>query len=164
MGLGLAMLVTTLGVPSMPAKAELQAGLADTAREAAAEGIVMLKNDNQVLPLGGGTSVEKVSVFGRVQIDYFPCGYGSGGDVKVPYTVNLLEGLRDNPAIQVNEELAAVYEKWCGENVPSAGGWGNWPLSHPEMPLDGEVVADAAEYSDTAVVVIGKPDTPRWAG
>ena len=43
MGLGLAMLVTTLGVPSMPAKAELQAGLADTAREAAAEGIVMLK-------------------------------------------------------------------------------------------------------------------------
>lgn len=156
LGLGLAMLVTTLGVPSMPAKAELQAGLADTAREAAAEGIVMLKNDNQVLPLGGGTSVEKVSVFGRVQIDYFPCGYGSGGDVKVPYTVNLLEGLRDNPAIQVNEELAAVYEKWCGEHVPSAGGWGNWPLSHPEMPLDDEVVADAAEYSDTAVVVIGR--------
>lgn len=107
MGLGLAMLVTTLGVPSMPAKAELQAGLADTAREAAAEGIVMLKNDNQVLPLGGGTSVEKVSVFGRVQIDYFPCGYGSGGDVKVPYTVNLLEGLRDNPAIQVNEETGS---------------------------------------------------------
>lgn len=73
LGLGLAMLVTTLGVPSMPAKAELQAGLSDAAREAAAEGIVMLKNDNQVLPLGGGTSVEKVSVFGRVQIDYFPC-------------------------------------------------------------------------------------------
>ena len=51
LGLGLAMLVTTLGVPSMPAKAELQAGLSDAAREAAAEGIVMLKNDNQVLPL-----------------------------------------------------------------------------------------------------------------
>ena len=155
-GLGLAMLTATLGVPAVPAKAELKAGLADVSREAAAEGIVMLKNENNVLPLGGGTSVEKVSVFGRVQIDYFPCGYGSGGDVKVPYTVNLLEGLRDNPAIQVNEDLAAEYEKWCAENVPNAGGWGSWPLSHPEMPLDDETVADAAEYSDTAVVVIGR--------
>lgn len=154
--LAFAMTVSTLTIPSIQSEAALQAGLADISREAAAEGIVMLKNDNDVLPLGGGTSVSKVSLFGRVQIDYFACGYGSGGDVKVPYKVNLLEGLRNNPAIQINEELATIYEQWCAQNVPNEGSWGNWPLSHPEMPLEDSVVADAAQYSDTAIVLIGR--------
>lgn len=154
--LAVTMIFSTWLLPSKTAEAQLQSGLSDYSRETAAEGIVMLKNDNQVLPLGGGSSVAKVSVFGRVQVNYFPCGYGSGGDVKVPYTVNLLQGLRNNPAIQVNEELAGVYEKWCSTHVPNEGSWGNWPLSHPEMPLEDQIVTEAAKYSDTAIVVIGR--------
>lgn len=47
-------------------------------RQIGAEGIVMLKNNGNVLPLDKSRTV---SVFGRVQRDYFYVGYGSGGDV-----------------------------------------------------------------------------------
>ena len=133
--------------------AETKVGLADMTRLAAAEGIVLLKNENQVLPL---TPKQEVFLFGRIQVDYFACGYGSGGDVKTPYTVNLLNAMRKHPGIAVNEALAAVYETWCSENLPNNGSWGNWPLNHPEMPLDDDVVARAAADSDTAVVMIGR--------
>ena len=87
-------------------------------REVAAEGTVMLKNDNNVLPL---TKDRVVSVFGRVQKDYFYVGYGSGGDVNAPYKVSLIDGMRNNENITVNEELAAVYEKWIEENPVNDG-------------------------------------------
>jgi beta-glucosidase len=88
-------------------------------RAAAAEGAVLLKNQNNVLPLKQG---QPVAVFGRVQLDWFYVGYGSGGDVNPPYTVNLMEGLQ-NAGVQVDKELASVYAKWSAENVPDMGFW-----------------------------------------
>ncbi|MDR1151707.1 MAG: glycoside hydrolase family 3 C-terminal domain-containing protein, partial [Bifidobacteriaceae bacterium] len=139
-------------VPS-PASAELYPGVVGLSRRAATESIVMLKNDNGVLPLDASRTV---SVFGRVQVNYFLVGYGSGGDVKYPSSTNLLTGMRRNPNITVNESLARVYTTWCAANQPSDGSWGNWPTSYPEMPLTDELVAEAAGQSDTAVVVIGR--------
>ena len=110
---------------------EIQEGLAELAKEAAAEGIVLLKNQGGILPLAAD---KPVSVFGRVQIDYFTVGYGSGGDVKAPYIINLLDGLRENPTIQINEQLAGIYEAWCGKNKADHGSWGHWPRFHQEMP------------------------------
>lgn len=66
-------------------------GFADFSRKVAAEGAVLLQNKGQVLPLVPG---DRVSVFGRIQIDYYRSGTGSGGSVNVPYTTNLLDGLR----------------------------------------------------------------------
>ena len=80
-------------------------GMPELLRSVAAQGAVLL--ENRVLPLGRGT---KVSVFGRVQVNHFYTGYGSGGDVNMPYTVNLLEGLRNCDALELNEELAGKYE------------------------------------------------------
>ena len=57
-------------------------------REATAEGCVLLK-DNGVLPLAD----KKFALFGRCQINTFYVGYGSGGDVKPPYRVSILDGL-----------------------------------------------------------------------
>lgn len=132
---------------------ELQEGLAELAGEAAAEGIVLLKNDSGTLPLTADTTV---SVFGRVQLDYFSVGYGSGGDVKPPYIINLMEGLRENPNIQINEQLAVIYETWCRKNKVNHGSWGNWPRSHREMPITETVVMQAAAASNAAIVVIGR--------
>lgn len=42
--------------------------------------------------------------FGRVQNDWFYVGYGSGGDVKPPYKVNLIEGL-ENEGVKIDETL-----------------------------------------------------------
>ncbi|MDR1427309.1 MAG: glycoside hydrolase family 3 C-terminal domain-containing protein [Bifidobacteriaceae bacterium] len=136
-----------------PAHALMHPGTVGLAQRAATEGIVLLQNDDGALPL---TPERPVSVFGRVQINYFPVGYGSGGDVKYTYYTNLLTGLRRNPGIAVNETLAKVYEKWCASHKPDDGGWAQWPLSYPEMPLTNEVVGQAAAVSETAVVVIGR--------
>ncbi|MBR1898279.1 MAG: hypothetical protein IJ825_05290, partial [Oscillospiraceae bacterium] len=51
-----------------------------TAAMAAAEGIVLVKNDNTALPLAPG---EPVAVFGRMQLHYYKSGTGSGGMVNV---------------------------------------------------------------------------------
>ena len=122
-------------------------------RETGAEGIVMLKNKDNVLPI---TEDRVVSVFGRVQNDYFYVGYGSGGDVKVPYKVSLMKGLRNNGKIKVNELLATTYEKWAEANPVDDGFWGNWPMCYDEMPVDFSMARTAASMSDTAIVVIGR--------
>lgn len=120
-------------------------------REAASEGIVLLCNDG-TLPL---RKPQRVAVFGRVQIDYFVVGYGSGGDVKAPYRRNLLEALRESP-IEVDEELSGIYSTWCTQNRPDEGYWGHWPMNFPEMPLPEGVVESAASRASTAIVVIGR--------
>lgn len=121
-------------------------------RQAAAEGIVLLKNQGGALPLQKDAPV---AVFGRVQLDYFYVGYGSGGDVNPPYTVNLMEGL-GNAGVQVDQELAQTYAKWSEENQPFMGFWGNWPRYFEEMPLEDSQVQAAASRCQTAVVVIGR--------
>ncbi len=127
-------------------------GMPELLRYAAAQGAVLVKNDG-VLPLKEGTSV---SLFGRVQKDWFYTGYGSGGDVNKPYAVNLIEGVRNCEGLVLNEELAAVYEKWCDENPIDHGIWGHWPRFYPEMPVEASAVKAAAEKSEAAVVVIGR--------
>ncbi len=119
--------------------------------QSAEEGTVLLKNDNDVLPIKD----EKISVFGRCQINYFYVGYGSGGDVNQPYEVSLIDGLKNN-GVRLNEELLAIYEKWCADNPINHGFWGHWPMNYPEMELSADVVKKAGENSDKAIVVLGR--------
>lgn len=123
------------------------------ARCCAAEGCVLLKNDG-TLPL---QKEKPVAVFGRCQLDWFYVGYGSGGDVHPPYRVNLMEGLA-SAGVVVDKELAKVYDEWCNseDNKAYHGWWGHWPMSHPEMPIEKELVLEAAKCCDTAIVVIGR--------
>lgn len=127
-------------------------GMPEILREIAGEGAVLLKNNN-VLPFAEGTCV---SLFGRIQKDYFYVGYGSGGDVNNPYAVSPLEGIRNCDRLTLNENLAQTYEKWIKENPVNDGFWGHWPLHHEEMPLDDIIVSKAAMQSDAAVVLIGR--------
>lgn len=119
--------------------------------QSAEEGTVLLKNDNAVLPIKD----EKISVFGRCQINYFYVGYGSGGDVNQPYEVSLIDGLRNN-GVMLNEELLSIYEKWCADNPINHGFWGHWPMNYPEMELSADVVKKAGDNSDKAIVVLGR--------
>ncbi len=121
-------------------------------RAVGAEGIVMLKNDNAVLPVAENKTV---SVFGRVQNDWFYVGYGSGGDVNAPYKIGFMQGLAD-AGVNVNKSLADVYEKWCKENPVDDGFWGHWPMCYDEMPVSRELAREAARNSDTAIVIIGR--------
>lgn len=123
-------------------------------RQAAAQGAVLLKNEGAVLPL---TEKDSVAVFGRCQIEYYRSGTGSGGAVNVPYTTNLIQGLRGDQ-IAVNEELADCYAQWIAENPfdNGGGGWACEPWCQQEMPVDKALVSRAAETSNKAIVVIGR--------
>ena len=121
-------------------------------RRAAAEGMVLLKNDG-TLPL---SKAEETAFFGRVQQDYFYMGYGSGGDVNAPYKVTPLAALESRGDICYNRELADTYKAWCAENVPFEGVWGMWPTNFDEMPLSEQTVRKATETSRCAVVFIGR--------
>ncbi len=127
-------------------------GMPQKLRYAASQGAVLLKNE-KMLPLKKGT---KVSLFGRVQNDWFYTGYGSGGDVNKPYAINLIEGMRDCESLALNESLAGIYEAWCEVNPVDHGVWGQWPRYYPEMPITNEMVKRAEKSSDCAVVVIGR--------
>lgn len=122
-------------------------------RECGAEGCVLLKN-NGVLPF---SEKNNVAVFGRVQIDWFYVGNGSGGDVRTPYKVSLLQGL-ENSGLSLNEELKNKYKAWTSKkrNIPDPGFWAHWPRYYEEMPLSSADVKKAAENSDSAVIVIGR--------
>lgn len=127
-------------------------GMPELLRRTAAECAVLLKNDG-ILPMKENSTV---SVFGRVQNDWFYTGYGSGGDVKKPYGVNLTEGIRSCERLILNENLSSVYEKWCAENPVDHGVWGHWPRFYPEMKLNDDAVKNAFESSDEAVFIIGR--------
>lgn len=128
--------------------------IAALCRKAAAQGAVLLKNEDAVLPL---TTDDHVAVFGRCQKDYYRSGTGSGGAVNVLYTTNLLDGLKSNH-ITVNTMLANYYESWLAEHPfdNGGGGWACEPWCQLEMPVSQELAANAAATSNKAVVVIGR--------
>ena len=134
-------------------EAYITPGIGELIRQAGAESCVLLKNDG-VLPLGRD---KEVAVFGRCQLDWFYVGYGSGGDVKAPYCVDLMTGLQ-NAGVPVSEPVKAAYEAWTRreDNIADHGWWGHWPMNYPEMPLEDSLVRAAAERTDTALVVIGR--------
>lgn len=124
------------------------------ARQAAAEGCVLLKNDDKALPVKEG---EKAAIFGRIQFDYYKSGTGSGGMVNSPYVVSILDGLKACGNLSINQELLEVYEKWVESNPFDMGaGWAQEPWCQKEMPVTEELVADAAVKSDLALVVLGR--------
>ena len=120
-------------------------------RQLAAEGIVMLKNDG-TLPLKG----KKVAVFGRCQYDYFFCGYGSGGDVNIPYKVSLAEALHNQNDIIINKDIDDFYREASENNPPDEGYWGHWPFNFPEFVPGESLFKKAAGECDAAVVIIGR--------
>ncbi len=125
----------------------------DACRRAGSEGIVLLKNDRNTLPLPKGT---KVSVFGRIQSNYIKSGTGSGGLVNVSYVVNIPEGLAA-AGLKLNEQLLEIYRLWEQENpFDVGGGWAKEPWAQVEMPLSDEVVQEAARVNDAAIVIIGR--------
>lgn len=127
-------------------------GMPEMLRNVAADGAVLLKNDG-TLPL---KKASRISLFGRVQNDWFFTGYGSGGDVNKPYAINLIDGIRNCEELELNEELAQKYLSWCKENPVDHGVWGHWPRFYPEMPISASEIKKASENSDCAVMVIGR--------
>ena len=134
---------------------------AKVAYEAAAEGIVILKNENNTLPLSKET---KIAVFGTGQIETLRGGLGSGW-THPKYTVSILEGFRER-GLKIDSELAEKYEKYVEEMRSRE----EYKPKRPDIPLpplpqdflSEEEVEKYAERNDVAVVVISRLSGEGW--
>lgn len=123
------------------------------AREAVAEGCVLLENKGQALPLRDG---ERVAVFGRMAFHYYKSGLGSGGLVNTRYVVGILDALKECEGVYLDEKLMGIYEDWIMENPYDEGqGWGHVPWCQKEMDVTEEML-DCARRNDVSLVVIGR--------
>ena len=112
----------------------------EVAKQIEAEGIVLLKNDENVLPL---TNEQKINVFGCAAIDpYF--GSTGSGSIKSDTMIGFYDAL-SGEGISFNDTLYQTYKTWYEKN-------GN----HKEMPVSEIDMNQAMEYSDTAIVMIGR--------
>lgn len=126
----------------------------ELARKAVSEGIVLLKNDNNVLPFRKSSHI---AVFGRIQSHYYKSGTGSGGMVNVSKVTGILDALLECPEITVNRKLLDIYKEWESRHPFNEGiGWGNEPWSQEEMPVSEELAGDISSETDTALVIIGR--------
>lgn len=124
-------------------------------KEAAKEGMVLLKNENNVLPLKKGS---RVALFGKASFDYVKGGGGSG-DVTVSYVRNLYEGLKlKQEKVTVFEELAQFYKK----NVEEQYAKGRLPGMTVEPVVPEELVKGAAAFTDTAIISICRFSGEGW--
>ena len=87
-------------------KPDLKAHAAIT-RQSSAEGMVLLKNDNNILPI---KDLKTVALFGVNSYDFLSGGLGSGA-VNVPYVVDMVQGLK-NIGVKTTTALTDIYEKY----------------------------------------------------
>ena len=161
--------------------AEVNKQAQEVALEIAEEGMVLLKNDGDLLPLDG----KKVNVFGASSINPVLGGGGSGSINTEGGYIDLYESL-ENAGIEYNTELKEAYENWAanttvdtsvggGEYIHTATDDGSvssssalnneWDIMNDlcdeegnvvEEKMDEEILERAEEYSDTAIVVLGR--------
>ena len=126
-------------------------------RMAAGEGMVLLKNEKNTLPIRKGT---KVALFGKGTVDYVKGGGGSG-DVTVEYIRNLYEGMKikeDEGKVEVFDKLAKYYEK----DIQKQYADGAVPGMTVEPELPDEILNEAREYTDTAIITICRFSGEGW--
>ena len=127
----------------------------ELSKNAAKEGMVLLKNEGGLLPLAPGS---RVALFGKGTIDYVKGGGGSG-DVTVPYIRNLAQGFEAlNGRVSVFQDTVDFYQAEVDRQYAE----GVWPgmLREPELPE--ELLHAAASYTDTAIISISRFSGEGW--
>lgn len=132
---------------------------AEVTRKAATDGMVLLKNSNNTLPIN--SQVKKVAAFGNTSYEFISGGTGSG-DVNEAYTISLIQGIT-NAGMKPDESLQAIYQNYIKEarakqekpkNFLAALMGGQQPVD--EMPLTKEQAVTMAEKTDVALITIGR--------
>ncbi len=137
-----------------------RANAKEVAKQVTDEGLVLLENKDNVLPL---TDDKTLNVFGFGAMNYKMGGGGSGA-TNLDEAVSLYEGL-DQAGIAYNKELYDFYVE--NEDLVDTGSSNIWAQmaagilgsetqAEPETAdyITDEVMAQAKEYSDTAMIVV----------
>ncbi|KAA6330015.1 Thermostable beta-glucosidase B, partial [termite gut metagenome] len=127
---------------------------ADVSRRLATEGMVLLKNNNNALPL---EKVQNIAAFGFGSYDFIAGGTGSG-DVNEAYTVSLVKGLA-NAGYIVDTGLETFYTNYISEEkpkVPKPKTFHDPIISIPEADIPVSLIEEMAAVTDVAFISIGR--------
>lgn len=145
---------------------ETAAASKEVIQEVGEEGMVLLKNSNQLLPLSPDT--RKLNVFGWASIAPILGGTGSGAS-DTSQSIGILQSLQD-AGYETNETLSKLYTDFrANRNLPTTGvaSVTEWTLPEPTADYyTAELMEEARNFSDTAVIVLGRSggegqDLPR---
>lgn len=131
---------------------------AEVTRNAAAEGMVLLKNEKNALPFAN--KQKEVSLFGVTSYAWITGGTGSGS-VNNKHTVSLLEGLTA-AGYKLDKELVDLYQPHAEKEVAiekenrKARGILALPERLPELKMDDAFIAKKAASSEIAFVTLGR--------
>lgn len=128
--------------------------------EVVSEGIVLLKNDEQVLPLKQGA---KVTLFGRSSVDLVLGGTGAGG-IDATAAVDLRTAMEADGMFSINGTVWDFYKSYDGKDgyTRSNGGYmGASPdqIFVAEVPVaeyTNDVRNSYGSYNDAAIVVFSR--------
>lgn len=124
-------------------------------KESAAEGMVLLKNE-QTLPLNQGATV---ALIGVTSYDFIAGGTGSG-DVNEAYTVSLEEGLLNN-GFKIDKQAKDIYEAHKELNAkkfikPEGMDAMFKPYNPPQIDYTLAQLKNIASTADAAIVTLGR--------
>ncbi len=131
---------------------------AEISREAAAESMVLLKNDAQALPVTG--TGEHIALFGINGYDLIAGGTGSG-DVNKAYKISLEQGLA-NAGYQIDKDVQAAYTNYLADYRSAHPRksffeeFKNPTPPTPEYTVTGATIAQTASSDDMAIIAIGR--------
>jgi beta-glucosidase len=129
---------------------------AQLARKAAAKGMVLLKNENQALPLTNRQ--QTIALFGNGSYETIVGGSGSGFVMMAGPTVHLANGLA-NRNIRISEELKQVYQAYITENTPKQNRLDlarGRKIRAPELAIDNALIERMVGQTDNAIITIAR--------
>ena len=129
---------------------------AQVCKKVADEGVVLLKNKDNALPV---SKEQQIALFGTTSYDFIAGGTGSG-DVNRPYVVDLMSGL-SNLEFNLEPEVDAFYKSYMEDEKvrrKRIDGKNSWNIDRERaievIPVD--LIEKSARTADVAVVTVGR--------
>ena len=116
------------------------------------EGLILAKNEG-MLPLA--SDVKKLNVFGWDSTNPILGGIGSGSSDSSS-AVGILQSLQD-AGYETNQTLTDLYTEYRAERPEMSMHYQDWTLPEPTADAyTDSIMSEAKDFSDTAVIVIGR--------
>ena len=129
---------------------------AQVTRKAGAEGMVLLKDENEALPLSG--KIKTIAAFGNTSYKIITDGTGSG-HVNTAYSVDLVEGL-NNAGYTVDGSLQREYTDYIKTETARQprNRFSFLGMHEPvkEMAVTADLAGKMAATNDIAIITIGR--------
>ncbi|MBO5375097.1 MAG: glycoside hydrolase family 3 protein [Clostridia bacterium] len=127
----------------------------DFARRAAADGMVLLKNENATLPI---SKDKKIALFGVASYQCFKLGWGSG-DMLAQRIIQTNEALVD-AGYTIEEQSDAINKAWIEEHATEYQrvnrNWAEWTFRFNEIEMPTNIIESSAKEADVAIVSVGR--------